>query len=78
MMPRNGSMPWVIPSRTGADLDGRVAIDWGVYGVPETFVVGADGVIAYKHIGAVTEQALSETILPLVERLRRSKPGVGS
>src|SRR5205085_6304485 len=58
-------------TRTGADLDGRVAIDWGVYGVPETFVVGADGIIAYKHIGAITKEALSGTILPLAERLRR-------
>jgi cytochrome c biogenesis protein CcmG/thiol:disulfide interchange protein DsbE len=57
-------------TRTGADLDGRVGIEWGVYGVPETFVVGADGRIAYKHIGAVTEQALNETILPLVEKLK--------
>ena len=57
-------------TRTGADRNGRVSIDWGVYGVPETFVVGADGVIAYKHIGAITEQVLSETILPLIERLR--------
>jgi cytochrome c biogenesis protein CcmG/thiol:disulfide interchange protein DsbE len=57
-------------TRTGADLNGRVAVEWGVYGVPETFVVSADGHIAYKHIGAVTEQALNETILPLVERLQ--------
>lgn len=57
-------------TRTGADLDGRVAIDWGVYGVPETFVVGADGRIAYKHIGAVTPKAWEETILHLLERLR--------
>lgn len=57
-------------TRTGADLNGRVAIDWGVYGVPETFVVSADGRIAYKHIGPVTEKALNGTILPLVERLR--------
>ncbi len=56
--------------RTGADLNGRVAIDWGVYGVPETFVVSADGRIAYKHIGAVTEEALRATILPLVKRLQ--------
>lgn len=56
-------------TRTGADLDGRVGIEWGVYGVPETFVIGKDGTIAYKHIGAITPQALSETILPLVERL---------
>lgn len=57
-------------TRTGADRDGRVAIDWGVYGVPETFVVGPDGVIAYKHIGALTETTLQQTILPLIERLR--------
>ncbi len=57
-------------TRTGADLTGRVAIDWGVYGVPETFLVSADGRIVYKHIGAVTDEALEKTILPLVARLR--------
>ena len=62
-------------TRTGADRDGRVAIDWGVYGVPETFVIDATGHIAYKHIGAVTEQALNGTILPMIERLRK---GAGS
>ena len=55
-------------SRTGADIDGRVAIEWGVYGVPETFVVGADGVILYKHIGPLSEEALRDDILPLVLR----------
>jgi cytochrome c biogenesis protein CcmG/thiol:disulfide interchange protein DsbE len=65
-------------TRTGADRNGRVAIDWGVYGVPETFVIRPDGRIAYKHIGAVTEQALRETILPLVERLRRDQAGADS
>ncbi len=58
-------------TRTGADIDGRVAINWGVYGVPETFVVGADGVVAHKHIGAVTAEALTVTILPMIERLRK-------
>ena len=57
-------------TRTGADTSGRVAIDFGVYGVPETFVVGKDGIIAYKHIGAVTFEALDGVLLPLVERLR--------
>jgi cytochrome c biogenesis protein CcmG/thiol:disulfide interchange protein DsbE len=65
-------------TRTGADLDGRVGIDWGVYGVPETFVVAADGVIAYKHIGALTEAALADTILPLVARLRQLASRGGS
>lgn len=64
-------------TRTGADLDGRVAIDWGVYGVPETFVVDRAGRIAYKHIGAINERVLNDKILPLVERLRLSKPDTG-
>jgi cytochrome c biogenesis protein CcmG/thiol:disulfide interchange protein DsbE len=41
-------------TRTGADRDGRVAIDWGVYGVPETFIVGREGTIVYKLVGPVT------------------------
>ena len=61
-------------TRTGADRDGRVAIDWGVYGVPETFVVDRRGRIVYKHIGAMTERLVTEKILPLVEDLRRSEP----
>tara|TARA_R110001592_G_C13183701_1_gene751282 strand:+ start:3962 stop:4549 length:588 start_codon:yes stop_codon:yes gene_type:complete len=62
-------------ARTGADLDGRVAIDWGVYGVPETFIVSADGRIAYKHVGAVTREIVGETLLPIVDRLRRQAKG---
>jgi cytochrome c biogenesis protein CcmG/thiol:disulfide interchange protein DsbE len=57
--------------RTGADLNGRVAIEWGVYGVPETFVVDRDGRIAFKHIGPINQEILDGTILPLVERLRK-------
>jgi cytochrome c biogenesis protein CcmG/thiol:disulfide interchange protein DsbE len=58
-------------TRTGADRDGRVAIDWGVYGVPETFVVTKDGRIAHKHIGPLTSKDIEATILPLVRRLRQ-------
>ena len=57
-------------TRTGADIDGRVGIDFGVYGVPETFVISPDGGIAHKHIGPVTQKDLDRTILPLVARLR--------
>lgn len=57
--------------RTGADVNGRVAIDWGVYGVPETFVVDREGRIAYKHIGPLRPKVLEEKILPLIENLRR-------
>ncbi|MFT5218151.1 MAG: cytochrome c biogenesis protein CcmG/thiol:disulfide interchange protein DsbE [Planctomycetota bacterium] len=51
------------------DFDGRVGIDWGVYGVPETFVVGADGLIKYKHIGPVTMDSLNAEIIPLLSEL---------
>ncbi|HSE00062.1 MAG TPA: DsbE family thiol:disulfide interchange protein [Burkholderiales bacterium] len=57
-------------TRTGADLNGRVGIDWGVYGVPETFIVDKQGVIRHKVIGAVTRKTLDEKVLPLVRRLQ--------
>jgi cytochrome c biogenesis protein CcmG, thiol:disulfide interchange protein DsbE len=54
------------------DRDGRVGIDWGVYGVPETFVVDKAGTIRYKHIGPVDAAALEKKILPLVRELQKS------
>ena len=55
-------------ARTGADLDGRVSIDWGVYGVPETFVVDGQGTIVEKHVGPLTPADIEETILPAIAR----------
>ena len=55
----------------GADRDRRVSIDWGVYGVPETFVVDAEGVIAFKHVGPLTPQAIETELLPAVQAARR-------
>jgi cytochrome c biogenesis protein CcmG/thiol:disulfide interchange protein DsbE len=55
--------------RTGADIDGRVGIDWGVYGVPETFVVDKRGIIRHKIIGAITPKIVEERLLPLVRQL---------
>ena len=52
-----------------ADADGRVGIDLGVYGVPETFVIDKAGVIRHKLVGPVTPQALRDVILPLVKEL---------
>ena len=57
-------------TRTGADIKGRVAIDWGVYGVPETFIVDRQGRIAYKHIGAMNAAVVRDKILPMVAKLR--------
>jgi cytochrome c biogenesis protein CcmG/thiol:disulfide interchange protein DsbE len=52
----------------GADANGRAAIDWGVYGVPETFVVGRDGRIAYKLIGPITAENIESTLRPQLEK----------
>ncbi|XWR21299.1 DsbE family thiol:disulfide interchange protein (plasmid) [Sinorhizobium meliloti] len=58
-------------TRTGADLNGRVSIDWGVYGVPETFVIDRRGRIAFKHVGAVTPEVYREKLAPLIAELRK-------
>jgi len=55
---------------TAVDENGRVGIDYGVYGVPETYVIDKAGVIAYKQIGPITEAVLRDKILPLVKRLQ--------
>ena len=52
----------------GADEVGRTAIDWGVYGVPETFLVGRDGKILFKHVGPLTVDAAQRTLLPEIEK----------
>lgn len=52
------------------DLDGRVAIDYGVYGAPETYVIDREGVIRYKQIGPISPEDLTGTILPLVRKLQ--------
>jgi cytochrome c biogenesis protein CcmG, thiol:disulfide interchange protein DsbE len=54
------------------DLDGRVGINYGVYGVPETYVIDKQGVIRYKRVGVVTPQLLADKILPLIEALNKS------
>jgi cytochrome c biogenesis protein CcmG/thiol:disulfide interchange protein DsbE len=51
------------------DADGRVGIDYGVYGVPETYLIDREGVIRYKQIGPITAQVLNESILPLAREL---------
>ena len=53
---------------TGVDPNGRAAIEWGVYGVPETFVVGRDGKIVYKLIGPITAQNLEAALKPAIEK----------
>ena len=74
---RNDALAWLRQfgdpyALSFSDSDGRVGIDYGVYGVPETFVIDKSGVIRYKQIGPVTPQALKDKIMPLVRRLQRS------
>jgi cytochrome c biogenesis protein CcmG/thiol:disulfide interchange protein DsbE len=57
----------------GADRSGRVGIDWGVYGVPETFVVRGDGTIAYKFIGPISEAALEKVLVPEIEKAMKPR-----
>lgn len=52
----------------GVDQSGRAVIDWGVYGVPETFLVGPDGTILYKHVGPITQSAVLENLLPEIDK----------
>jgi len=54
------------------DADGRVGIDYGVYGVPETFIIDKQGRIRHKQIGPITPEALRDEILPLIAQLQRS------
>lgn len=60
--------PYVV---SAFDADGRVGIDYGVYGVPETYVIDRQGIIRYKHVGPVTMEALQTKILPLVKELEK-------
>jgi cytochrome c biogenesis protein CcmG/thiol:disulfide interchange protein DsbE len=60
--------PYVL---SAADTDGRVGIDYGVYGVPETYLIDKDGVIRFKQIGPVTPEVVQNKILPLTKELSK-------
>jgi cytochrome c biogenesis protein CcmG/thiol:disulfide interchange protein DsbE len=53
----------------GVDASGRAGIDWGVYGVPETYIVGGDGRIAWKHVGPFDERSIREELMPELEKV---------
>jgi len=56
-----------------ADRDGRVAIDWGIYGAPETFLVDADGVIRWKHVGPLSDKVVHDQLLPQLAALEQAR-----
>ena len=51
------------------DYDGRKAIDWGIYGAPETFLVDGDGLIRWKHVGPVSQATIDDVLMPLLDRM---------
>ena len=57
--------------RIGVDQSGRAGIDWGVYGLPETYVIDKQGRIRYRHVGPLFPEHLKDTIMPLIEALQR-------
>ncbi len=59
-------------SAVGADQSGRQAIEWGVYGMPETFVVSGRGEITYKHVGPMTSESVETKVIPAIEAARRA------
>ncbi|EKF18668.1 DsbE family thiol:disulfide interchange protein [Nitratireductor pacificus] len=58
----------------GVDQSGRTAIDWGVYGVPETFLVGPDGTIRYKHVGPFSPESIRDDLMPQIEKALAGTP----
>jgi len=75
---REDALPWL--KRNGDpylvnvfDVNGRIGIDYGVYGVPETYVIDQQGVIRYKHIGPLTSDIVQKKVEPLVKELSRGK-----
>lgn len=54
----------------GADTSGRLAIEWGVYGMPETFVINGKGEITYKHVGPMSAESIKQRLLPAIEKAR--------
>lgn len=54
----------------GTDAQGRAAIDWGVYGTPETFVVNGKGDVIYKHVGPITDESLQTKLLPIIAKAK--------
>lgn len=63
-----GNPYWIVI----VDYDGRTAIDWGIYGAPETFLVDGDGVVRWKHVGALTDDEIRDELLPALAEVEKS------
>ena len=56
-----------------ADVEGRSAIDWGIYGAPETFLVDGTGIIRWKHVGALTEDVIADELMPALQQVEAAR-----
>jgi len=56
-----------------ADVEGRTAIDWGIYGAPETFLVDGKGIVRWKHVGAVTDAIIAQQLIPALEKIEAER-----
>ena len=64
-----GNPYWVVV----ADYEGQTAIEWGIYGAPETFLVDAEGIVRWKHVGPMTDEIIDEVLAPMVEALEAGR-----
>ena len=64
-----GNPYWVVLS----DVEGRAAIDWGIYGAPETFLVDGAGIIRWKHVGPLTEAVVADKLIPALEQIEAAR-----
>ena len=65
-------MSWIVTTSFVFDGNGRVGINYGVYGVPETYVIDKAGIIRFKQIGPITTEILNQKIYPLINELKKS------
>ena len=77
--PRDDALRWLKQfgdpyDMSVADIDGRIGIDYGVYGVPETFVVRGDGVVTYKFVGPMNDKAIADVIRPEIVKALNATP----
>ena len=66
-----GNPYWLVLS----DYEGKVAIDWGIYGAPETFLVDAAGIVRWKHVGPLSDEVVREQLLPMLAKVELNPPG---
>ena len=76
--PRDDALRWLKQfgdpyDQIAVDAEGRTAIDYGIYGAPETFLIDADGVIRFKHVGALTPEVVADKLKPMIASLQGGK-----